>query len=196
VVTGCLEIFVFIRRSLAGNLDTLVVEAETNVGGVSQSQRSGSHGRSSIVNSSIRDWHMSVVDVGVGWNMAVVGDSRGNTMVVGGWQDTMVVGCGEDSMAVGCGEDSMAVGCGEDSTAVGGGEDSRVDNSGISFSFSLLHNMLEFTILGYITGDTQSLTKRSGVSSVVVRSLIVADNLSRSSMGGIAGDWESRVRVG
>merc|ERR1719402_2026430 len=132
---------------------------------------------------------MAVVEVGVGWNMAVVGDSRGNTMGVG---------CREDSMAVGCGEDSMAVGCGEDSLAVGGGEDSRVDNSGISFSFSLLHNMLKFTILGYITGDTQSLTKRSGVSSVVVRSLIVADNLSRSGhgMSGIAGDWESRVRVG
>ena len=186
-------------------MDTFVVEAETNVGGVSQSQRSGSHGRSSIVNSSIRDGHMAVVEVGVGWNMAVVGDSRGNTMGVGGRQDTMAVGCGEDSMAVGggedsmavgCGENSMAVGCGEDSMAVGCGEDSRVDNSGISFSFSLLHNMLEFTILGYITGDTERLTKRSGVSSVVVRSLIVADNLSRSShgMSGIAGDRESRVR--
>ena len=187
-VTGCLEIFVFIWRSLAGNLDTLVVEAETNVGGVSQTQRSGSHGRSSIVNSSIRDWHMAVVDVGVGWNMAVVGDSRDNTMGVGGRQDTMAVGCGEDSMAVGGGEDSMAV---------GGGEDSRVDNSGISFSFSLLHNMLEFTILGNVTGEAQSLTKRSGMSSVVVRGVVVADNLGRSSHGlsGIAGDWESRVRV-
>merc|ERR1719402_971336 len=82
-VTGCLEILVFVWRSLAGNLDTLVVEAETNVGGVSQSQRSGSHSRSSIVNSSIRDGHMAVVEVGVGWNMAVVGDSRGNTMGVG-----------------------------------------------------------------------------------------------------------------
>ena len=160
-------------------MDTLVVEAETNVGGVSQSQRSGSHGRSSIVNSSIRDGHMAVVEVGVGWNMAVVGDSRDNTMGVGGRQDTMAVGCGEDSMAV------------------GGGEDSRVDNSGISFSFSLLHNMLEFTILGNVTGEAQSLTKRSGMSSVVVRGVVVADNLGRSSHGlsGIAGDWESRVRV-
>merc|ERR1719228_1536670 len=113
---------------------------------------------------------MSVVDIGVGWNMAVVGDSRGNTM------------------SVGCGEDTMVVGGGEDSMAVGGGEDSRVDNSRISFSFSLLHNMLEFTILGYITGEAQSLSKRSGMSSIVVRSLIVADNLSRSShgMGSIA----------
>merc|ERR1711874_263422 len=110
--------------------------------------------------------------------MAVVGDSRDNTMGVGGRQDTLAVGGRQDSLAVGCGEDS------------------RVDNSGISFSFSLLHNMLEFTILGYITGDTESLTKRSGVSSVVVRSLIVADNLSRSShrMSGIAGDREGRVR--
>merc|ERR1719402_430390 len=162
-VTGCLEIFIFIWRSFAGNLDTLVVEAETNVGGVSQSQSSGSHGRSSIVNSSIRDGHMAVVEVGVGWNMAVVGDSRGNTMGVGGRQDSMAVGCGEDSLAVGGGEDSMAV---------GGWENSRVDNSGISFSFSLLHNMLEFTILGYITGEAQSLTKRSGVSKVVVSGLL------------------------
>merc|ERR1719219_2619719 len=109
--------------------------------------------------------------------MTVVGDSRDNTMAVGGRQDTMAVGCGEDSMAV------------------GGGEDSRVDDSGISFSFSLLHNMLEFTILGYITGEAKSLTKRSGMSSVVVRGLVVADNLSRSSHG-IAGDWEGRVGVG
>merc|ERR1719309_1649195 len=110
----------------------------------------------------------------------------------------MAVGCGEDTMVVGGRQDSMAVGCGEDTMVVGGGEDSRVDNSRISFSFSLLHNMLEFTILGYITGDTQSLTKRSGMSSIVVRSLIVADNLSRSShgMSGIAGDREGRVRVG
>merc|ERR1719495_1790997 len=113
--------------------------------------------------------------------MAVVGDSRGNTMGIGDSRgNTMGVGCGEDSMAVGCGEDS------------------RVDNSGISFSLSLLHNMLEFTILGYITGDPESLTKRSGVSSVVVRSLIVADNLSKRChrMSGIAGDRESRVGVG
>merc|ERR1719309_1530355 len=102
---------------------------------------------------------MAVVEVGVGWNMAVVGDSRGHTMAVGGGQDFMAVGGGEDSLGVGGGEDSMAVGGGEDTMAVGCREDSRVDNSGISFSFSLLHNMLEFTILGYITGDTQSLTK-------------------------------------
>merc|ERR1719402_942083 len=128
-VTGCLEIFIFVWRSLAGNLDTIVVEAETNVGGVSQSQRSGSHGRSGIVNSSIRDGHMAVVEVGVGWNMAVVGDSRGNTMGVGCREDSMAVGCGDDSLAVGCREDSLAVGCGENSLAVGCGEDSRVDNS-------------------------------------------------------------------
>merc|ERR1719187_967236 len=109
--------------------------------------------------------------------MAVVGDSREDSMAVGGWKD------------------SLAVGGGEDSLAVGGWEDSRVDNSGISFSLSLLHNMLEFTILGYITGEAQSLTKRSGVSKVVVSGLL-ADNLSRSShgMSGIAGDRESRVR--
>merc|ERR1719402_378941 len=100
-------------------------------------------------------------------------------------------------MAVGCRQDTMVVSGREDSMAVGCGEDSRVDNSGISFSFSLLHNMLEFTILGYITGEAQSLTKRSGVSKVVVSGLL-ADNLSRSNhgMSGIAGDREGRVRVG
>jgi len=121
-VTGCQEIFVFIRRSLAGNLDTLIVEANTNVGG--KYQRWGN-------------------TVGVGGGK--------DSMAVGGGGDAMAVGSGKDSMAVGGGGDAMAVGGGEDAMAVGGGEDSRVDNSGISFS--LLHNMLEFTILGDVTGE-------------------------------------------
>jgi len=64
--------------------------------------------------------------------------------------------------------------------------ESGVEKSGVSFSFSLLNFMDNFSILGNIRRFSQSLSKGSGFGGVVLRVLVVGDN----------GPWSSNDSIG
>merc|ERR550519_1747904 len=75
--------------------------------------------------------------------------------------------------AIGVGADHSTVVDRVDSSVIHGGEREK---SGISFSFSLLNFVDNFSILGNIRRLSQSLSKGSGFSSVVLRVLVVGDD--------------------
>merc|ERR550519_59577 len=75
--------------------------------------------------------------------------------------------------AIGVGADHSTVVDRVDSSVIHGGEREK---SGISFSFSLLNFVDNFSILGNIRRLSQSLSKGSGFGSVVLRVLVVGDD--------------------
>jgi len=185
---------------------TVVVEAEADVGGVSQSEGSGSHSMSSLVNSS------SVGDVGVvvGGHEVAVGDGRshngGSDVALDSLDDrvdSVGVGGGDDmvdSVGVSRGDDrvdSVGVSSGDDAVMDSG--DTSVEESGVGFSvsFTLVDDVLKVSVLGDILGETKSLAKWSGLSSVVDGVLVVGDYLGGwgNSLGGI-GDGQGVGVIG
>jgi len=185
---------------------TVVVEAEADVGGVSQSEGSGSHSMSSLVNSS------SVGDVGVvvGGHEVAVGDGRSHN----GRSDVALDSLDDrvDSVGVSRGDDvvdSVGVSGGDDlvdSVGVSSGDDAVMDSGdtgveesrvGFGVSFTLVDNVLKVSVLGDILGETKSLAKWSGLSSVVDGVLVVGDYLGGwgNSLGGI-GDGQGVGVIG
>merc|ERR1712186_54546 len=148
--------------------------ADSGVWGVSESgvDKSGIGLSLPLVNQ-MRVGRVTMVDRGpVGrhsWHSSLVGR---NNRCGDSWDNIPV-----QRATIGVGADHSTVVDGVDSSTVhGGGVESGVEKSGISFSFSLLNFVDNFSILGNIRRLSQSLSKGSGFSRVVLRVLVVGDD--------------------
>jgi len=136
---------------------------------------------------SIGDDRVDSVGVSIGDDRVdSVGVSTGDNLV-----DSVGVCSGDDLV------DSVGVSSGDD--AVMDSSNTSVDESGVGFgiSFPLVDNVLKVSILGDILGETKSLAKWSGLSSVVDGVLVVRDYLGGwgNSLGGI-GDGQGVGVIG
>jgi len=126
----------------------------------------GKSGMASNARGSVADSWDNIFD---SWDRSLVGR---NNRSGDSWDDIPV-----QRATIGVRADHSTVVDRVDSSAVhGGGVESGVEKSGISFSFSLLNFVDNFSILGNIRRLSQSLSKGSGFGSVVLRVLVVGDD--------------------
>merc|ERR1719278_1414228 len=142
--------------SLASNLLSMNIGADSNIGRVGPSSSGGSNSVSSIAGKR-------------GSNMSSIGDGRGNNVVIGAGQ-------GGGNMVVSGQGSNMVVGGGQRRGNSIGGSKIGVDQSRVSLSLTL-DNMLNWTILGNIFGAIDTI----GHSSVVVGVVVAGDSVAGNS---------------
>merc|ERR1719278_2462177 len=147
--------------SLASNLLSMNIGADSNIGRVGPSSSGGSNSVSSIAGKR-------------GSNMSSIGDGRGNNVVIGAGQ----------------GGSNMVVGGGQRRGNSIGGSKIGVDQSRVSLSLTL-DNMLNWTILGNIFWAIDTIGHSSVVVGAVVAGDSVAGNSGDNVGGNSVDIWGS-----
>jgi len=171
---------------LAGNLDAIVVEAESHIGRMSVS--SGCSGRNnsvvSTVNSSIR------IDSGVEAGVS----NRGNKLVEAGvsysWGNNLV----EAGVSYSWGNSGVEAGVGNWGMDTSGVKKWVSFRFSLSLSLTLLNNVFQGSVLSNVLGESKGFSKRSGLCCVVGWAVVVGNHLGGGS-NRVGGDRGSN-RVG
>merc|ERR1711992_464709 len=190
----------YVRNILARNLDSHVVEADTNVGGMGQSNLMAVGVDGS--NVAVGGGHGSNVAVGGGdgGNMLVGGSDGSNVLVGGGDGDNVLVG-GSDggNVAVGRGDRGNVVVGGNGRDMAVGVVDREVGVLGISLGLSLgltLDNVLHWPVLGDVLGSEHTVGVGGELLGIVVVGDVVGGQGGHGGVSAVGSRHESLQQGG